>query len=221
MPVSIWLGLEDAVATIVSMRPHAILDVGIGFGLWGHLLRQYLDVWEGHIQRADWQLRIDGVEIEASRVQPHSEYLYTEIYIGDARQVVPACAKQATYDVILFGDVLEHLPKQDAMLLLKQAIWLAGSAVVVRIPLGEGWREEGRTSPDHHRSKWWVEDFRAFDCAIKKYSYFGLDYGVVTIKSGETKISMLQSMEGRLQQIEQALERIRARQANLEVRHDE
>src|SRR3712207_6933182 len=56
---------------------------GIGFGLWGCLLRQYLDVWAGRIQRDQWTTRIDGIEIDPKRIQPHAQHLYNEIIIGD------------------------------------------------------------------------------------------------------------------------------------------
>ena len=65
-----------------------MLDAGIGFGLFGHLLRQYLDVWEGRIQREDWRIRIDGIEIDERRVQPHARYLYNEVFVGDIRDLV-------------------------------------------------------------------------------------------------------------------------------------
>lgn len=221
MPVSVWLGLEYTLEAIVSRRPQAVLDVGLGFGLWGHLLRQYLDVWEGNIQREQWQIRIDGVEIEAARIQPHSHYLYSNTYVGDARQVVPQQAAQVTYDVILFGDVLEHLPKPDSMVLLKQAIWLAASTVVIRIPLGLGWREEGRTPPDHHRSKWWVEDFAAFSSSIRLYKYHGADYGVIVINCAATRATTYQGLGERLLRIEQALARLLAQQPKIKEQSDE
>src|SRR5262245_22895326 len=143
MPLSIWLGMEDCLQTIVERRPSSVLDAGIGFGLWGALLRQYLDVWAGSIQPGEGQTRIDGNEIDGRRVQPHARSLYTEILIGDIRELVPHRAREQPYDVILFGDVIEHLPKPDGQVLLDVASELA-SLVVVRIPLGDGWRRDGR-----------------------------------------------------------------------------
>jgi hypothetical protein len=52
MPLSIWTGMEDCLQAIVERRPSSVLDAGIGFGLWGALLRQYLDVWSGRVQRS-------------------------------------------------------------------------------------------------------------------------------------------------------------------------
>src|SRR5262249_44631861 len=144
MPLSIWQGLEDCLALIVEREPSAVLDAGIGFGLWGHLLRQYLDVWSGRIQRPEWKTRIDGIEIDPARVQPHAYHLYSHVYVGDIREEVPRRARETRYDIILFGDVIEHLPKRDGVELLHSAGMLAGDLVVARIPLGDGWRVEGR-----------------------------------------------------------------------------
>lgn len=181
MPLSIWTGMEDALQAVVECEPRAVLDAGIGFGLWGALLRQYLDVWSGRIQPAEWTARIDGVEIDPRRIQEHARYLYTEVIVGDVRDVVPARAAAIGYDVILLGDVVEHLDKTDGHALLGAAHRLARRRVVVRIPLGDGWRREGREEPDHHRSQWYPEDFAAYGATVRQYDFWGNPYGLVTI----------------------------------------
>jgi hypothetical protein len=208
MPVSIWLGLEDTVRTVVESRPRSVLDAGIGFGLFGHLLRQYLDVWEGRIRRADWRVRIDGIEIDAERVQPHAHHLYDDVFIGDIRELVPERAARSLYDVILFGDVLEHLPKADAVTLIRKATALATRLVVIRIPLGEGWRKEGREEPDHHRSTWSPADFRDGARTIHHYDYLGNPYALVAIDARGSRALLVQSADRRLQQIEERAGRL-------------
>ena len=208
MPLSVWLGLEDSVRTIVDCRPRSVLDAGIGFGLFGHLLRQYLDVWEGRIQREDWRIRIDGIEIDERRVQPHSRYLYNEVFVGDIRDLVSQCAARSPYDVIMFGDVLEHLPKSDAGLLMRQSVAHAQKIVLIRIPLGGGWRKEGREEPDHHRSTWSVADFDQCARTIRQYDYFGNPYALVAIDAPTTRALMLEQADCRLLHIEQRVRRL-------------
>ena len=210
MPLSIWRGMEDALEAIVARNPVAVLDAGIGFGLWGALLRQYLDVWSGRIQREQWRTRIDGIEVDPRRVQPHARHLYTEILIGDIRDVVPRRAAEQAYDVILFGDVIEHLPKEDGRVLLAVAVELARDAVVVRIPLGDGWRREGREPPDHHRSQWYADDFAdfaGFACELREYEFLGNPYGLVTIEARPAR-NLLADVDERLTRVEQHLERL-------------
>jgi hypothetical protein len=202
VPLSIWLGMEDCLQAIVGRRPSAVLDAGIGFGLWGALLRQYLDVWSGRIQLEQWTTRIDGIEIDEKRVQAHARHLYTEILVGDVRELLPVRAAEQRYDVILFGDVLEHLPKADALALLDTAVDLALQQVVVRIPLGDGWRREGREEPDHHRSRWYANDFARVGFALREYDFLGNPYGLVTIDVAAANLDhQLALVEDRLERM--------------------
>ena len=76
-----------------------------------------LDVWSGRIQRPQWTTRIDGIEIDPNRVQPHAHHLHSNVYIGDIREEVPRRARDTAYEIILFGDVIEHVPKSDGIAL--------------------------------------------------------------------------------------------------------
>lgn len=210
MPLSIWDGMEDCLRVITGARPRAVLDVGIGFGLWGHLLRQYLDVWSGRIARGQWTTRIDGIEIDERRIQPHARHLYSNLHIGDLRALVPALAAATPYDVILFGDVLEHLEKPDALAVLDAAVRLAGAMVIVRIPMGDGWRREGREPPDHHRSQWMPDDFVPYRATVQLYDFIGNPYALVVIPAGGPAGAAAQLID-----IERKLERIEARLAAL------
>lgn len=211
MPVSIWLGLEDGLAAVTSGRPTSVLDAGIGFGLWGHLLRQYLDVWEGRIQREQWRVRIDGIEIDAQRVQPHSRHLYDEVHVGDIRTLLPGLGQERAYDVMILGDVLEHLPKSDGVQLMRQAAALAARQVIIRIPLGDGWRRCGREPPDHHRSLWSAADFNSCVAAIRKYNYYGNPYALVVVDAPATRARILRAAEQRLHRVEEQLRRLAAK----------
>jgi hypothetical protein len=212
MPLSIWQGMEDCLQVIVEQNPSSVLDAGVGFGLWGGLLRQYLDVWNGRIQPSQWTTRIDGIEIDEKRVQPHARALYTEILIGDIREVVPRRAAEQPYDVVLFGDVIEHLPKADGHNLLETAARLTRKLVVVRIPLGDGWRREGREEPDHHRSQWYPSDFARYPSVVRQYDYCGIPYGLITIdgnqEPGSDSARVIADVESRLLQIENRIERL-------------
>ncbi len=208
MPLSIWLGLEDCLQVIVAHHPKSVLDAGIGFGLWGHLLRQYLDVWSGRVDPEQWVTRIDGIEIDPLRVQAHSHHLYSNIIIGDIREKVPQSTAEISYDVILFGDVLEHIPKQDAFALIRIAVNRARKLVVIRIPLGDGWRKEGREPPDHHRSQWNLNDFAEYPASIRLYNFYGNPYALVTIEPAA--ISRLYFKDG-LSEVERRLMEIETR----------
>jgi hypothetical protein len=210
VPLSIWLGLEDCLRAVTERRPQAILDSGIGFGTFGQLFRQYLDVWEGRVAREDWRVRIDGVELVAERVQPHQRHVYDRVEIGDIRRLVPELAAATDYDVILFGDVLEHLPKDDAVELLRVAVTLARDLVLVRIPLGDGWRRRGRIPADDHLSRWRLDDFAGYVGTFAQYDYLGNAYGQLAIDAPRSRAFAVGRAENRLRAVEEriaALER--------------
>lgn len=212
MPLSIWLGMEDCMQAITERCPRSILDAGMGFGLWGVLFRQYLDVWAGRIQPEQWTTRIDGIELDPARVQAYARHIYSHVYVGDICRLVPQRAAQTTYDVILFGDVLEHLPKSDALCLLEKATHLAGILVVVRLPLGEGWRKIGRESPDHHRSQWSLEDLRRYPAKIRLYDFFGNPYALAIFEAQTCREidaeRILSDLQRRLGVLEKRLSRL-------------
>lgn len=209
MQAAIWLGMEDTLETVLCYQPWSILDVGIGFGVWGFLLRQYLDVWHGRLTRQEWLVRIDGVEIEQTRVAPHARYLYDEILIGRAEIIVPRRAADVTYDTIIFGDVLEHLPKQDGCRLLDEAAFLARSCVVVRIPLGLGWRAQAEHEADAHNSVWYPSDFTAWNASVRQYDYLGRAYGLVEVRTKRGASPEIMAIDSRLAVVERAVQSLK------------
>ena len=65
MPSSSPIHIPIVISIVRQMQPQSLLDIGVGFGKWGHLFREYLDVCridmveETH-QRDHWRVRIDG-----------------------------------------------------------------------------------------------------------------------------------------------------------------
>lgn len=99
-----------------SCQPGSILDIGIGTGSYGLLLRQSLDIGCGRIQRTEWQVNIDGVEIFEGYRNPVWSYAYSRVLMGDIRQLLPGLG---TYDLVLCNDVLEHFPRDEARQLVR------------------------------------------------------------------------------------------------------
>lgn len=211
MPVSLWHGLERSIDFLRDQRPWSVLDVGAGFGLWAFLIRQYLDVWEGRLDPDDWLVEIDGIEIVRGRVQPHMRYLYTNIIAGNALVEVPRLLRRKNYDLAIFGDVLEHMHKEKAISLLRLVMAHPGLSVLIRIPIGNGWRRRGRISSDNHLSVWSISDFSFPGCQYQVFDFQQRKYGVFLIASIEPLspyqhavsefAAALRSVENRLQQL--------------------
>jgi SAM-dependent methyltransferase len=158
MPVSTGVLISSALAEIVRLEPHSVLDAGCGFGLWGFLCRLYLDVFPGRRYREEWEVRIEGIEVFPRYIMPHQEFIYGHIHIGKVEDLV---GELGAFDLYIFGDVLEHLDKDVGVRVLETACRKTNKGVLINIPLGGGWCRE---APDEnvyeaHLSAWELEDF--------------------------------------------------------------
>lgn len=183
MPVSTPVHISHCLAVILGLAPRSILDVGCGFGLWGFLCREYLDVFSERVQKDEWKVRIDGLELFEPYIQPHHRHLYDSIRIADIRDAAPGLD---AYDLIIAGDVIEHLDKGDAKEVLRHLHEKANMALLVNIPLGDGW-EHGivHGNPGElHRSQWAVEDFAEYEPEVTLFSLACGGYGSFLCRKG-------------------------------------
>ena len=137
--------------------------MGVGFGKWGHLFREYTDINAAErdpprYRRENWQVRIDGIEGHATYLTELHRFLYNDIHIGDACELLP---KLPAYDLIFMGDIIEHLEKPKGQELLQVAVAKANKAVIVSTPKFET-AQEGLCANEleRHRSLWSTRDFR-------------------------------------------------------------
>jgi predicted TPR repeat methyltransferase len=176
MPVSSSVQISHCLQYVVALNPKSVLDIGCGFGLWGFLCREYLDVWNLRVQPHEWETRIDGVELWEPYIQPHQRYLYNNIYVRDVRDILPELEE---YDLIIAGDVIEHLDKPDAERVLDALYEKARRALIVNIPLTGNWDHpicHGNPG-ELHRSQWEADDFAAFPHAFQEFALPCGEYG--------------------------------------------
>src|SRR5262245_30977081 len=154
-----------------QLRPRSILDVGVGFGKWGHLFREYTDINEAErdpqrYQREHWQVRIDGLEGHAAYLTDMHRFLYNQIHVGDALEVLPTLAR---YDLIFLGDIIEHFEKTRGRQLLEETLRHADQAVVLTTPKYEtGQGDLCENELERHRSLWTAREFRTWPRAQVK-----------------------------------------------------
>jgi predicted TPR repeat methyltransferase len=176
MPVSSSVQISDCLEHIIGLNPASVLDIGCGFGLWGFLCREYLDVWNLRVQPEEWAVRIEGVELWEPYLQPHQRYLYNKIHVGDVREVLPSLGE---YELVIAGDVIEHLDKADAEHVVEQLYAKATRALMINIPLTGNW-EHGicHGNPGElHRSQWVRDDFAPYPHVFKEYKLPCGEYG--------------------------------------------
>ena len=168
MPSSRAHTIPTVIHLVRQIKPESILDVGIGFGKWGHLFREYTDILAAEkdpprYQRANWKVRVDGIEGHAEYVTDMHRYLYDDIHVGDACTIVRFLRQ---YDMIFMGDIIEHLEKERGRKLLCDAIDKAKKMLIVSTPKGDTGQEAlCGNDLERHRSVWSAKEFRAFEGA--------------------------------------------------------
>jgi len=113
MPGSRPTALAPMCNRIMEKNPMSVLDIGIGFGKFGFLAREYTDVRLGRY--FNWKTKIDGIEIFEKYITHLQREIYDNIYIGNAIDILPTLGR---YDMIICSDVLEHFSEQDGTALL-------------------------------------------------------------------------------------------------------
>jgi 2-polyprenyl-3-methyl-5-hydroxy-6-metoxy-1,4-benzoquinol methylase len=130
LPLSNLHHLPAVAYFAMTLRPQRILDIGVGMGTYGFILRQFIDDREQRLEKANWQTVIDGIEIFEAYRNPVWEYVYDRIYIGDAQTLVDRLER---YDVVLCNDVLEHLELSEARAFLSKLVE-ANQTVIATTP---------------------------------------------------------------------------------------
>jgi len=157
MPTSHWQQINEIVDLIMGIRPKSILDIGVGFGKYGVLAREYLELWDGRGTYDNWKVRIDGIEVFSQYKNPIYDFIYDNIYYGDALKVVPLMGTK--YDLILMIDVIEHFNKDEGLQLIDDCIKISRH-IIVSTPLivtdqGAAFNNQHET----HKATFTVSDF--------------------------------------------------------------
>lgn len=148
MPSGVLLVAERTItlAGTIHPNPSKVLDVGCGYGKHGVLLREYLDPTPV----------VHGVEAWEPYVEAHRlRAIYDEVFVQDVCSFTEE--ELACYDLVVMGDVIEHIEKQAAFDLLNRI----SGWIVIATPV-----EHFNTGPDlppteAHISHWTRQDFES------------------------------------------------------------
>jgi trans-aconitate methyltransferase len=122
MPYSSGQGKMWLLTRIRDLQPRSILDIGAGSGTYWDLLGSYLPA-----------CRFTAVEVHEPYVaQFRLREKYNEVIIGDARSV-----ELPEADVVILGDVLEHMRFGEAKALWTRCRQAAQTAVFLSLPIVE------------------------------------------------------------------------------------
>lgn len=152
MPTSHLYQLNEILELIFYTNPSSLLDIGIGFGKYGFLSREYLELWDGREKYNDWTRSIDGIEAYEKYITPIHKLIYDNIYIGNALDIIPKLYKR--YDLIRIIDVMEHFTYEDGKHLLALCEE-KGRNVIISTPRDIGIQENAFDNEfETHRFQW-------------------------------------------------------------------
>lgn len=161
---------SSQISTIVqygeALNPASILDVGAGLGQYGFLFRTNLEnnglfeINGAHGRwrtKAEWRVRIDGIEGCGQYLNPVHEFAYNSMTVGDALGCLEKIAEGA-YEFVIAIDILEHFFKPDGERFLAQLKRVCARAALVSTPK-EFHAQEFEANPyETHRSVWSRDD---------------------------------------------------------------
>ena len=140
MPRSDTSNRDWVAKKIVDLYPETALDVGPGEGAYGRLLTAHSPLTTRH-----------AVEIWAPYIEQYRlENIYHRVYVCDARIFF-----NYKYDLVILGDVLEHMSRAEALALWSVVSSSAKAAIIsmpiIHYPQGE---EEGNPYETHVEEDW-------------------------------------------------------------------
>jgi hypothetical protein len=162
MPTSKAHMIPSVAMLYMQQRPQTTLEVGVGFGKYGVLFREWGDARFGRVNQKDWQTKIHGVEIFGDYANP-AWGVYDRVTIMDARRI----STDSRYDFVFVGDMLEHLPKSEGAELLDKLKKVSNKCLAVVVPLGH--QPQGAlfgNEAEQHVSDWDASDFDGWSATI-------------------------------------------------------
>jgi hypothetical protein len=145
---------------VLKLDPYSILDVGTGFGKYGVLCREYLELWDGRHKYDDFLRKIDGVEAHDKYITPLHRFVYNNIYSEDVLTLINRI--DCKYDLSLLIDVLEHFDKAAGRMLLEKLL-SKSKGVLISIPKNPSAQKNAFNNEyETHRAKWVKKELSSF-----------------------------------------------------------
>jgi spermidine synthase len=143
--------LDKKVSSVIrQLKPRTVLDIGPGAGKYGNM-----------VKAIDKNIKIEAVEIDRSYVKKFKlDTVYDKIHIKPVQKFIDS-HHESEYDLIIFGDVIEHLKKSEGVDALNFFVYRSKN-IIVQWPhayLQNAW--EGHVH-ESHISVWGKSDFSNF-----------------------------------------------------------
>lgn len=159
------LELDPVVLPLVEGR--TVLDLGCGFGHWGHLLRTHY-----HSDEPAREARVTGVDIHRGNVDfCASTGVYDALACADALDFLSRQPARG-FDTIIATELIEHLPKDAGRRLLAETARVAAEVTILSTPNWEYLRPgamtmTGYNEHEHHVSSWTAAELEHHGFAVR------------------------------------------------------
>lgn len=148
MPTSFLDLVPYVVQWIKDKDPKSVLDVGAGYGKYGHLIREYVDVYP-------WSIYLEAVE----GFDAYSDRMGCNAYDFYNHTTFEKYKPSRMFDMLLMIDIIEHYEKPQGHQALAKALSMS-DVILVSTPShpAEQGAEYGNEL-ERHKSQWTHDDF--------------------------------------------------------------
>lgn len=168
MPIGSYAILSCIMQEAQCKQPKSILDVGIGYGIYGPAFRQWLDMGV-----KPYKTIIDGVEGFAA----YKSAAWQE-YNSIAVQDIAHFESQFKYDMIVFSDVIEHFDKLQGAHIVSKLKALLNPGGILFIGTPAVWLAQTDVHGnelERHRSHWCIADFPGCETILDGSLFLGTE----------------------------------------------
>jgi len=152
MPYSSFI-FDDAIAEIIKLTyPKTFLDLGAGAGKYGSMVKEI-----------DASIETIAVEVEKDYLEKFDlRSIYHEIWNIPVINLIRPEYLDSRFDIVMAGDILEHLKKSEGIDLLNFLIYRS-RWIIVEFPHRYLQNAVGGYNSEAHISVWTEDDFLSFE----------------------------------------------------------
>jgi hypothetical protein len=161
MPYS-FSTFDDYIFTLINdYRPSTVLDVGPGIGKIGSMVAK-------SCRTHNYPCILHAYEIYEPYIKQYElKWIYDKIWNEDIMNIISR--DNASYDMIFFGDSLEHLTKKDGLKLIEFML-LRCEYIIIKTPDNMPQGAVGGNEYEAHQSNWNRNDFNdVFDYRTEEH----------------------------------------------------
>jgi hypothetical protein len=184
MPTSHFNQINEIMTIIDRVGPKKVLDIGPGFGKYGVLMREMLEFTNPEKNYLEREIQIDCIEIFEEYLTNLHRYIYDNIYIGNAVELVPDL--KTIYDLVILIDIIEHLEYNEGKRLIESCLSISKNVLISTPRINPPQGIEFGNINETHRFQWKKKHFEQFDQSL----YFFPNWYSIICLMGESANSV-------------------------------